>query len=220
MKDSPPHTRGIPGTARKMSTDSGLTPAHTGNTLLISPLSLYRGTHPRTHGEYRNAAIQKMKEQDSPPHTRGILAGCKRKGFQHGLTPAHTGNTFTVFDRFSFRQTHPRTHGEYIPILYGPSETEDSPPHTRGIQEPPLPPPRSRRLTPAHTGNTEDKTIFKGYPRTHPRTHGEYDGSFTIFNPTGDSPPHTRGILLVMYLFGLMSRLTPAHTGNTDFMLA
>ena len=171
---SPPHTRGIHQTDGPADYSTGITPAHAGNTQ-VGRLPV--GTvwdHPRTRGEYYFLHILFHERQGSPPHTRGIHNHCEVFLLLVGITPAHAGNTRPCPLCLCSVRDHPRTRGEYPPLLPLTIAMKGSPPHTRGILETAYQCFAVHGITPAHAGNTSYRLICKRYIRDHPRTRGEY----------------------------------------------
>ena len=153
----------------------------------------------------------------SPPHTRGILIGCLVLDGVLRLTPAHAGNTHRLPDKHLHIRAHPRTRGEYAERDLGVTSDVGSPPHTRGILMGETFKYVAPGLTPAHAGNTKGTYKSVADYQAHPRTRGEYY-VFTSGSGNGiGSPPHTRGIPKRAKISRKVSRLTPAHAGNTVF---
>ena len=90
-----------------------------------------------------------------------------------------------------------------------------SPPHTRGILCCRCPRDLSSRITPAHAGNTLAYQSCFGAHQDHPRTRGEYASQSCLQGAYVGSPPHTRGIRIIMNMEITTGRITPAHAGNT-----
>ena len=110
---SPPHTRGIRNPRKMLNLSARLTPAHTGNTGLLPSANHESWAHPRTHGEYSTFSGDDTHILGSPPHTRGIRRMRRLWDMLKRLTPAHTGNTGQLWYERTWREAHPRTHGEY-----------------------------------------------------------------------------------------------------------
>ena len=112
-------------------------------------------------------------------------------------------------------RAHPRIRGEYIFSHAQLSQSQGSPPHTRGILVYDLIRIRDPGLTPAYAGNTHTEGRSRVPFEAHPRIRGEY-----VLYRNGEesdvgSPPHTRGIPDRWPPEGHSSRLTPAYAGNT-----
>ena len=89
-----------------------------------------------------------------------------------------------------------------------------SPPHTRGIliEKPKLI--AFYRFTPAYAGNIAIVLFLIVAPEVHPRIRGEYFDDYKGQDVILGSPPHTRGIFVVVCVFLRGFRFTPAYAGN------
>ena len=76
----------------------------------------------------------------------------------------------------------------------------------------------TRGITPAHAGNTLYSLLHMLIDWDHPRTRGEYIVVSAFPPPAVGSPPHTRGILSCRHVLHILTRITPAHAGNTFSM--
>ena len=70
------------------------------------------------------------------------------------------------------------------------------------------------RFTPAYAGNTGLLSGLSLQNSVHPRIRGEYPVLPTRVAFAGGSPPHTRGIRLLLLILN-ETRFTPAYAGNT-----
>ena len=130
----------------------------------------------------------------SPPLTRGIPGNIKTLGGATRFTPAHAGNTLPHLPDRRLSQVHPRSRGEYNPVIAELVAIPGSPPLTRGIRNEAVSRTFPDRFTPAHAGNTLFQLHFALTFKVHPRSRGEYVpfASIGIFGI--GSPPLTRGI--------------------------
>ena len=173
----------------------GFTPAHAGNTCIISLKCSRNKVHPRSRGEYFPPII----------NTRS----CFR------FTPAHAGNTIVHFSIVKEQKVHPRSRGEYVELIFARVYRKGSPPLTRGIQPYALFHIDYCRFTPAHAGNTNKVIrLFICY-EVHPRSRGEYHFRINKFLKHEGSPPLTRGIHGTTPYKLYTAGFTPAHAGNT-----
>ena len=154
LPGSSPLTRGIPAARHFQAADYRFTPAHAGNTHHCFTWSWSQQVHPRSRGEYKQGKTLNTPHLGSPPLTRGILPG--RRQIQSGLrfTPAHAGNTWKVGRWNKPGLVHPRSRGEYLPLIRWRAREIGSPPLTRGIHFSGSPGSKRHRFTPAHAGNT------------------------------------------------------------------
>ena len=133
------------------------------------------------------------------------------------FTPAHAGNTTSSSSSVSIVKVHPRSRGEYVPVLLLQYLHQGSPPLTRGILGPILGTVGSARFTPAHAGNTQRYLPCLVRLKVHPRSRGEYQLLLFHLGIIIGSPPLTRGIRNKRRSGQADGRFTPAHAGNTGF---
>ena len=135
------------------------------------------------------------------------------------ITPAHAGNTIGWFKNLFGIQDHPRPCGEHFSPLRKLSMSPGSPPPMRGTHFCPSHRLICVRITPAHAGNTKKMRTKDILYQDHPRPCGEhYDITSCVVFSSG-SPPPMRGTLVLDMLYLRPARITPAHAGNTAFML-
>mgnify|MGYP004663036855 CR=1 FL=1 len=111
-------------------------------------------------------------------------------------------------------QVHPRIRGEYILVTKSLAYIAGSPPHTRGIWFNWLIALQICRFTPAYAGNIAIVLFLIVAPEVHPRIRGEYFDDYKGQDVILGSPPHTRGIFVVVCVFLRGFRFTPAYAGN------
>ena len=70
-------------------------------------------------------------------------------------------------------------------------------------------------FTPAYAGNTATRRIPFTFRKVHPRIRGEYLSIFVKNCLNMGSPPHTRGIRVLLGARPAGNRFTPAYAGNT-----
>ena len=151
---SPPLTRGIPIRSTGNRILSRFTPAHAGNTIILTLSLVIPKVHPRSRGEYGFKRRIKSCIGGSPPLTRGILSSHCSTSFSTRFTPAHAGNTFFALFNFFLYKVHPRSRGEYDLQFDLVQKNTGSPPLTRGIHLVDRGYPGTIGFTPAHAGNT------------------------------------------------------------------
>ena len=96
------------------------------------------------------------------------------------IIPALAGNTPSLISAPALRGDHPRSRGEYAPVMSGIPEASGSSPLSRGIR--PLVPlyDEITGIIPALAGNTRAGQRMAPLPPDHPRSRGEY----TLIWPT------------------------------------
>ena len=171
--------------------------------------------HPRIRGEYAAVESRGSLDPGSPPHTRGIHDETTPHLTAVGFTPAYAGNTLLHRADLVCIWVHPRIRGEYRNAEEAMTRAKGSPPHTRGIQRREGRAPHTPRFTPAYAGNTLDQPSAVHHTRVHPRIRGEYSVSSKSAILIRGSPPHTRGILVVVSFDESCFGFTPAYAGNT-----
>ncbi len=174
---SSPHMRGTLQRSTQRHQSAGIIPAHAGNTTHETRFVQRARDHPRTCGEHRINVNQLIKRKGSSPHMRGTRRVCLQKEVCLGIIPAHAGNTvYRGRARWCVRD-HPRTCGEHRLSFSRNLRARGSSPHMRGTLSAFLNFNYSRRIIPAHAGNTDIWTNFIYSARDHPRTCGEHCGN-------------------------------------------
>ena len=146
--------RGTPVTDTVIDSNTGITPAHAGNTGIFVVVNTPIRDHPRTCGEHALFSSQSPHTSGSPPHMRGTLGINQIQIGSGRITPAHAGNThlrpcFPISSR-----DHPRTCGEHSVFSFLVSFGIGSPPHMRGTHIYVHVFQFHHGITPAHAGNT------------------------------------------------------------------
>ena len=154
-----------------------------------------------------------------PSYIRGIPLLLKLRNRHEGITPVHTGNTITTYLKTSLYQDHPRTYGEYKNLFDSAKQSQGSPPYIRGIRHPGLSGACLVGITPVHTGNTDYFIFMERLNQDHPRTYGEYTIASFCSSVRLGSPPYIRGIQFWGLGLFVYLRITPVHTGNTDYFI-
>ena len=233
---SSPHMRGTQPTENARHPRSGIIPAHAGNTAAwlsksrhaagssphmrgtpsAPPRTLKRyGDHPRTCGEHVIVRLGVCGHWGSSPHMRGTPCEPGVLNTLSGIIPAHAGNTWTNSMICRAGRDHPRTCGEHGQDGARERRAKGSSPHMRGTLKCLMRVSGSRRIIPAHAGNTLDIiSLYEAYG-DHPRTCGEHFFSSACNRIRGGSSPHMRGTLVVGGRVGYAEGIIPAHAGNT-----
>ena len=214
-RGSAPHMRGIPVTRPSVLGIRGISPAHAGNTVAVSFVSPGIWDQPRTCGEYTRWAPRLTPSSGSAPHMRGILGRVARAVRVRRISPAHAGNTYSDHVTRAGGADQPRTCGEYLNDADQAGSTEGSAPHMRGIHSPSLADIMEWGISPAHAGNTRSKASRILSRPDQPRTCGEYWHQPSLMFFLLGSAPHMRGILKMAQNEITVTRISPAHAGNT-----
>ena len=90
---SPPHMRGTRHSFRNLTSMTGITPAHAGNTGTVCRRLTLIQDHPRTCGEHVRYCGTGIRTVGSPPHMRGTPICILLSASANRITPAHAGNT-------------------------------------------------------------------------------------------------------------------------------
>ena len=93
---SSPLMRGIPLPMLGRFALARIIPAHAGNTLYPSFLTIYMQDHPRSCGEYYHRRSFRLYVLGSSPLMRVILQALISASFPFRIIPAHAGNTIIV----------------------------------------------------------------------------------------------------------------------------
>ena len=171
-------------------------PAHAGNTRLVLRHHGKPEDHPRACGE----------------HYRSIPGKCSTPG----IIPAHAGNTSTIGCPSSSTRDHPRACGEHYLVMFVVFAMMGSSPRMRGTRDRFRRNGRSRRIIPAHAGNTIVPAAKTWSCRDHPRACGEHRGipAWRVLWP--GSSPRMRGTRGMSSCGSYLAGIIPAHAGNTD----
>ena len=89
--------------------------------------------------------------------------------------------------------------GEYLKEAVDNACIKGSPPHARGILEDVIEQTGTTGITPACAGNTVLSPFSMHQNRDHPRMRGEYNLTLSMIASHSGSPPHARGIPLVLF---------------------
>ncbi len=109
---SSPHMRGTADPLDPVQSPIRIIPAHAGNSRWFGKGQNDLKDHPRTCGEQRLLRPLPWTGYGSSPHMRGTAGGESLYGEDHGIIPAHAGNSVRPA-RISRRiKDHPRTCGE------------------------------------------------------------------------------------------------------------
>ena len=129
---SPPRMRGKGQPLYIVVSESGITPACAGKSLVRELLLIVSRDHPRVCGEKQRTLAVQDEPQGSPPRVRGKVWRSPAAPGTQGITPACAGKRRPVPSPRSTRQDHPRVCGEKPPKGCGLNLILGSPPRVRG----------------------------------------------------------------------------------------
>ena len=160
---SPPPTRGKHATRHCQSGCMRITPAYAGKTRAVYSAGLSWRDHPRLRGENQKRHYERVRDEGSPPPTRGKLNRVGISSTSARITPAYAGKTAFYGAGYRENQDHPRLRGENFDWISEKVSGIGSPPPTRGKRG------RRRgggtldRITPAYAGKTNCVLYWAGY---------------------------------------------------------
>ena len=187
--------RGTRQASRSPWSQTGIIPAHAGNTDRTRSMCFEYRDHPRVCGEHSRMRSSRKHITGSSPRMRGNT--------QHF-------NQFHVLV-----EDHPRVCGEHSVTVYDQDGKPGSSPRMRGTRRP-APTRRSRSgIIPAYAGNTSG--LRRGCtPRwDHPRVCGEHSCVENVARCTSGSSPRMRGTHVVACWCECRRGIIPAYAGNT-----
>ena len=171
--------------------------------------------HPRMRGEDEHLQHAGATPRGSPPHARGRPGRYRAGGGRAGITPACAGKTLSRVTSRTISRDHPRMRGEDPTCRLCCVSMGGSPPHARGRPRPCPNLLRSRRITPACAGKTNEVNVTRAASGDHPRMRGEDLLTVAIAGQTAGSPPHARGRLDFPGDVDVAAGITPACAGKT-----
>ena len=139
---------------------------------------------------------------------------------RYRITPAHAGKTAKAFGYVRTVTDHPRACGENLDLKFCSGVMGGSPPRMRGKPSGITGVTSEKRITPAHAGKTLPNRKKHEKKKDHPRACGEnFQAQLKVRQPPG-SPPRMRGKPLHAFFSINLRRITPAHAGKTNMLLA
>ena len=131
---SSPRMRGTRYYNRDGVMQSGIIPAHAGNTCHMVSSSVSAWDHPRACGEHMTGFAQGLNNGGSSPRMRGTPVMQFRIDFSEGIIPAHAGNTWGLARAGVRERDHPRACGEHALLLIAFIAFRGSSPRMRGTR--------------------------------------------------------------------------------------
>ena len=190
-----PRMRGTLNPATPEVDQTGIIPAHAGNTNWIeSPTGRIRD-HPRACGEHPLVCIVALPLSGSSPRMRGTPNLGNHARTNARIIPAHAGNTRNGRRAVISSRDHPRACGEHPSCGRCIVSWTGSSPRMRGTHISVDSQSKISGIIPAHAGNTGPRLASRECRRDHPRACGEHKaGRVTLSNFPGSSP-RMRGTL-------------------------
>ena len=212
---SSPLSRGIRSQSGRRTAAIRIIPALAGNTSRTDPVAASRTDHPRSRGEYSRLLQKRPLRNGSSPLSRGIQVCFCPSGQVMRIIPALAGNTFAGTCCTKTGRDHPRSRGEYAPVVPSSTSTEGSSPLSRGILLFITPEAAATRIIPALAGNTFCWDASMPIIADHPRSRGEYFIRGAYRGGWTGSSPLSRGIPSSCPTQPRILRIIPALAGNT-----
>ena len=132
LSGSSPRMRGTPSRGSPHSGQSGIIPAHAGNTNQHRGLRKAFRDHPRACGEHRRARRACVIALGSSPRMRGTPVQRRSEHHQRRIIPAHAGNTANTSHTSASAGDHPRACGEHLSRPCTMARFQGSSPRMRG----------------------------------------------------------------------------------------
>ena len=207
--------RGTAASSTITSRDTGITPAHAGNSRGSAGKDRAARDHPRSCGEQFIYALDSRTFAGSPPLMRGTALIPLPPQPDHRITPAHAGNSFFPSSDKDANTDHPRSCGEQDHQSRSTLDSSGSPPLMRGTVAFYKMGQKWHRITPAHAGNSFYFMRYFIFPQDHPRSCGEQHSPPKSTVATVGSPPLMRGTAQILGCLPSPAGITPAHAGNS-----
>ena len=216
---SSPRMRGTLNPATPEIDQTGIIPAHAGNTNSAAPKAISARDHPRACGEHSFPSEPRSTCTGSSPRMRGTLKLWGSGVADGGIIPAHAGNTQRRGVWQGHRRDHPRACGEHSMLKAAANASTGSSPRMRGTLTFVGEEERQPGIIPAHAGNTTSYVECRNRSRDHPRACGEHRFHTKSFMYCRGSSPRMRGTLGRLAGHGRNIGIIPAHAGNTPHRL-
>ena len=212
---SSPRMRGKRQNAVGDLDDFRIIPAHAGQTRIRQCSTRTDPDHPRACGANNDFLVQLGAMVGSSPRMRGKPMQTADKVDEHRIIPAHAGQTARPCTSSADLTDHPRACGAnvipkaYEDLLFGSS------PRMRGKRFHDLRVQVLFRIIPAHAGQTRPTTATPPKATDHPRACGANRFACRSGHRVGGSSPRMRGKHSCGCTPVALSRIIPAHAGQT-----
>ena len=191
-------------------------PAHAGQTPLPDPARQVRTDHPRACGANSVRLSKRRHATGSSPRMRGKRTMEFWTPFAGRIIPAHAGQTSVFSLSFLLVPDHPRACGANKDLTKKTLMLRGSSPRMRGKRSGRITKTRSRRIIPAHAGQTKMWAEIEPAKPDHPRACGANGFSSISRGQSTGSSPRMRGKRSWIGIHVPHFRIIPAHAGQTE----
>ena len=212
---SSPRMRGKPSGNVGGAVSARIIPAHAGQTKAVSIAPANRTDHPRACGANLVENGKLIMSGGSSPRMRGKHLHEPLGDRVRRIIPAHAGQTGQGIRIPSKEEDHPRACGANMSTPPCPNCLNGSSPRMRGKPLRGTVSSLSRRIIPAHAGQTACTTTGRAWRPDHPRACGANLGNNPAHGGLHGSSPRMRGKRHRTLLAALRRRIIPAHAGQT-----
>ena len=175
----------------------------------------YIGNTPAYAGKTAAFAACDYVFPETPPLTRGRLGRPIRRSLMRETPPLTRGRLQVGSYETEGREKHPRLRGEDRSCPRFDRGQVETPPLTRGRPGVGSNLSRCARNTPAYAGKTARHMTFSEDVQKHPRLRGEDLAKKVKEKEERETPPLTRGRLLMKFYEAMKIGNTPAYAGKT-----
>ena len=151
---SSPRMRGKPGWSAQRQDNRRIIPAHAGQTSNIAFSCANCSDHPRACGANVPFSAVCLVDSGSSPRMRGKLGDAFGERMAERIIPAHAGQTFALMVLGMVPPDHPRACGANCSFWFFLSGCSGSSPRMRGKRTRRCRRAATRRIIPAHAGQT------------------------------------------------------------------
>ena len=189
---SPPRMRGKGQPLYIVVSESGITPACAGKSLVRELLLIVSRDHPRVCGEKSFTRLSYCSAGGSPPRVRGKVPVCCPEHRKVRITPAYAGKRDLVISESGDIEDHPRVCGEKQSRQRCRMSRTGSPPRMRGKDGVNDSAQAVTGITPACAGKSSAARRARQPSRDHPRVCGEKTEYRALVTAHQGSPPRMR----------------------------
>ena len=212
---SSPRMRGKPPQIKAEFSMIRIIPAHAGQTPLPDPARQVRTDHPRACGANSVRLSKRRHATGSSPRMRGKRTMEFWTPFAGRIIPAHAGQTSVFSLSFLLVPDHPRACGANKDLTKKTLMLRGSSPRMRGKRSGRITKTRSRRIIPAHAGQTKMWAEIEPAKPDHPRACGANEAVGVGLWRVRGSSPRMRGKHMGHRASQQQLRIIPAHAGQT-----